>query len=264
MYDSGKGQFIDLGILDVLQMFGRAGRPQYETQGVAYIITGSDKADHYITAVNQQIPIESTFVNGLADALNAEIALGTVASIDEAVRWLGYTFLHVRMRKNPMVYGMSATDLLNDPALGTRRRDLVLAAVRLLSNNGMVIYDQHTDKLESVSLGKIASKYYIRSASIEIFNATLRPNMTEADLLTVLSKSTEFNQIAVRESESEELKNLVENVIPCQVAGAADTNTGKTNVLLQAFICRAQLVDFALISDMAYVSLKYLHYEADH
>jgi hypothetical protein len=47
VYDSGKGAFVDLSILDVLQIFGRAGRPQYEDQGVGYICTTSDKVDHY-------------------------------------------------------------------------------------------------------------------------------------------------------------------------------------------------------------------------
>lgn len=41
----------------------------------------------------------------MMDALNGEIALGTVASVPEGVRWLGYTYLFVRMRKNPMQYG---------------------------------------------------------------------------------------------------------------------------------------------------------------
>jgi antiviral helicase SLH1 len=42
---------------------------------------------------------------GIVDALNAEIALGTVVNTHDAVRWLGYTYLFVRMRKNPFVYG---------------------------------------------------------------------------------------------------------------------------------------------------------------
>lgn len=41
----------------------------------------------------------------MRDALNAEIALGTVANVAEGVRWLGNTYLFVRMRKNPMQYG---------------------------------------------------------------------------------------------------------------------------------------------------------------
>jgi antiviral helicase SLH1 len=208
---------MDLSVLDVLQMFGRAGRPQYETHGVSYICTTSDKIDYYITAVNQQVPIESKFVAGLVDSLNAEISLGTVSTVDEGVRWLGYTFLHVRMRKNPMVYGLSASEVANDPALGNRRRELVLSAARILSKNGMVEFDDGLETLASTELGQIAARYYLRSASIEIFNSLFRPKMTEADLLALLAKSTEFQQVAVRESEAEELKRLVENVIPCQV-----------------------------------------------
>jgi len=45
------------------------------------------------------------FTSGIDDALNAEIALGTVTNVIEGVRWLGYTYLFVRMRKNPFQYG---------------------------------------------------------------------------------------------------------------------------------------------------------------
>jgi len=44
----------------------------------------------------------------MVDAMNAEIALGTVATVQDAVRWLGYTYLFVRMQKTPLVYGGSA------------------------------------------------------------------------------------------------------------------------------------------------------------
>lgn len=43
----------------------------------------------------------------MVDSLNAEISLGTVANSHEAVRWLGYTYLFVRMRKNPFQYGLN-------------------------------------------------------------------------------------------------------------------------------------------------------------
>lgn len=36
-----------------------------------------------------------------------QIALGTVTNVDEAVRWMSYTYLYVRMRANPLVYGIN-------------------------------------------------------------------------------------------------------------------------------------------------------------
>jgi hypothetical protein len=38
LYDSKKGAFTDLSMLDVLQIFGRAGRPQYDKSGRTIII----------------------------------------------------------------------------------------------------------------------------------------------------------------------------------------------------------------------------------
>ena len=45
------------------------------------------------------------FKTGMIDALNAEISLGTVSNTRDAVQWLGYTYLFVRMRMNPFAYG---------------------------------------------------------------------------------------------------------------------------------------------------------------
>jgi len=82
---------VDLGILDVLQIFGRAGRPQFDKSGVGTIITSYDKLNHYLSLLTNQFPIESNFVNCLADNLNAEIGLGTITNVEEAIEWLSYT-----------------------------------------------------------------------------------------------------------------------------------------------------------------------------
>ncbi|KAK4050583.1 putative steryl acetyl hydrolase mug81 [Microbotryomycetes sp. JL221] len=254
VYDAGKGSFVDLGILDVLQIFGRAGRPQYESQGVGYICTTYDKMDHYVSAITQQHAIESKFVEGLVDSLNAEVSLGTVTTMDEGVRWLGYSYLFVRMRKNPLVYGMVIDDVLQDPLLGSKRMALMNNSVKRLLETQMVKHDAELGSLEPTDLGRVASKYYIKHGSIEIFNTQLRPTMSEADVLKLISASTEFAQITVRDNEVVELKKMMETVTPCQVQDATETSAGKVNVLLQAYISRAYVEDFALVSDTAYVA----------
>ena len=137
VYSAQEGKFIDLGILDVLQIFGRAGRPQFEDTGIGMICTTQDKLAHYLQAVTAQVPIESRFSKHLVDNLNAEIALGTVTSVPEAVQWLGYSYLFVRMQRNPLTYGIDWAEQRDDPTLVQRRRQLVIQAARTLQQSQM-------------------------------------------------------------------------------------------------------------------------------
>jgi hypothetical protein len=82
--------------------------------------------------MTRQLPIESRFISHLADHLCAEsalflhifvvycyigclktadaailVTLGTVTTLEEAVKWLSYTYLFIRMRRNPMVFTAS-------------------------------------------------------------------------------------------------------------------------------------------------------------
>ncbi|KAI0068945.1 Sec63-domain-containing protein [Artomyces pyxidatus] len=264
VYDSSKGSFVDLSVLDVLQVFGRAGRPGLETSGEGYICTTEDKLTHYLDAVTSQNPIESQFEKGIVDAMNAEISLGTVANVNEAMRWLGYTYLYVRMRKNPFFYGMPRDEPADDPTLGNKRKRLVLTAARFLVEARMISFDENTGAFTIADLGRLAAKYYIRYKSIIIFNKEFKLKMSEADVLNMLSKSTEFDQIQVRENEMVELKSLLD-VIPCDVKvfdvkdGSDDATVqldsqDKVNILLQGYISEMRVEDFALVSDMGYVA----------
>jgi len=53
-----------------------------------------------------QIPLESQMLRSLADQLNAEVVQGSVSNLKDAVNWLGYTYLYVRMLKNPKHYSI--------------------------------------------------------------------------------------------------------------------------------------------------------------
>lgn len=46
------------------------------------------------------------FISSLRDNLNAEVVLGTVTNVKEACAWLGYTYLFIRMKMNPLAYGI--------------------------------------------------------------------------------------------------------------------------------------------------------------
>lgn len=37
MYDAKKGSFVDISMLDILQIFGRAGRPQFDSVFIIFL-----------------------------------------------------------------------------------------------------------------------------------------------------------------------------------------------------------------------------------
>jgi activating signal cointegrator complex subunit 3 len=253
VYNAEKGGFMDLGILDVLQIFGRAGRPQFDVEGTGIIITGHERLAHYLALINRQIPIESTFIKALPDHLNAEIVLGTVTNVREAVAWLSYTYLHVRMVRNPLAYGVPTLERDADPSLASHRQALVLAAARRLDKLQMIRFDERSGGLFVTDLGRIASHFYLSNASVETYGTLLRQNMTDADVLSMISQSSEFQNINCREDEQKELERLLKEACPIPVKGSADSQFGKVNVLLQAYISRARIDGFALTSDTMFV-----------
>lgn len=107
IYDPNLTDSRDLSILDVQQMFGRAGRPQYDTSGEATLMTSHNKISTYIGSLTNSSAIDSKFMKFIKQALNAEVVSGTVTNEDEAFDWLKYTFLAVRLKRCPEVYGCS-------------------------------------------------------------------------------------------------------------------------------------------------------------
>ncbi|QPG74274.1 hypothetical protein FOA43_001599 [Brettanomyces nanus] len=254
VYNSKAGGFIDLGISDVLQIFGRAGRPQYESHGVGILCTTSDRLDHYITLLLEQHPIESKLADKLVDNLNAEISLGTVTNVDEGVQWLGYTYLNVRMKKNPFAYAIDWKEIANDPLLVQKRRDMIIVAAQRLHKLQMIVFDERSNALISKDLGRVASDFYLLSESVEVFNQLINPEVTEADVLSIISMSSEFDNIKFREEESKELEDLKEHKAVCEIDRKLETSQTKTNILLQSFISRAAVKDSALYSDTNYIA----------
>jgi hypothetical protein len=46
---------------------------------------------------------------------------GTVTNVKEAIAWMSYTYMFVRMTRNPLAYGIAWSDLAVDPRLDAKR-----------------------------------------------------------------------------------------------------------------------------------------------
>ncbi|KIY53142.1 putative RNA helicase [Fistulina hepatica ATCC 64428] len=236
IYNPEKGRWVELSPQDVLQMLGRAGRPQYDTYGEGVIITNHSELQYYLSLLNQQLPIESQFVSKLADNLNAEIVAGTVRNRDEAVQWLGYTYLYVRMLKDPALYGVSVDyQDENDVGMVQKRADIVHSAAVILEKSQLLKYERSSGRFVSTELGR-----------------HLRPTMSTLELFRVFALSNEFKLIPVRQEEKLELAKLLERV-PIPVKEGADEPAAKINVLLQTYISQLKLDGFVLVADMVFI-----------
>lgn len=252
VYSPEKGSWTELSPLDMLQMLGRAGRPQFDTFGEGVIITEHTSLQYYLSLVNSQLPIESQLASRLPDALNAEIVLGNVNNIEEAAAWLGYTYFFVRMQANPALYGCDPAMLKYDPTLYRRRKDLAHSAALVLDKNNLIRYDRRTERFHSTALGRVASYYYVSHTSIATYNEHLTPTLNEIDLLRLFSLSSEFKNIIVRADEKEELQKLM-NRVPIPTKEAIDDPAAKVNILLQCYISRLPLEGYVMGVDMTYV-----------
>ncbi|KAF2085665.1 Sec63-domain-containing protein [Saccharata proteae CBS 121410] len=252
IYSPEKGSWVELSPQDVLQMLGRAGRPQYDTYGEGIIITTQTELQYYLSLMNQQLPIESQFMSRLVDNLNAEVVLGNVRSRDEGVEWLGYTYLYVRMLRSPGLYSVGA-DYEDDEALEQKRVDLIHSAAVVLERCNLVKYDKKTGKMTATELGRIASHYYITNNSMATYNTHIQPNISTIELFRVFALSDEFKYIPVRQDEKLELAKLLGRV-PIPVKESIEEPHAKINVLLQAYISRLKLEGLALMADLVYVT----------
>jgi pre-mRNA-splicing helicase BRR2 len=253
VYSAEQGRWVELSPMDVMQMMGRAGRPQFDTQGEGFIITTKSEVLFYLSVLNQQLPIESQMIARLVDLVNAEVAIGSIASLAEGSSWLGYTYLYVRMLRNPTLYGVSIDEKESDELLERRRLELIHACFGILHDAGLVLYNRRTGQVQGTDLGRVATDFYISHETMSVYAQHLKPDLNDIELLRLFALSGEFKYMRVREEEKLELVGLA-NRVPIPIKESLDEPSAKVNVLLQAYISNLKLDGLALASDMVYVT----------
>ena len=141
---------------EILQMIGRAGRPQFDDTGVAVILTRSDKRVKYENLVAGTQPLESQLHLQLVEHINAEIGLGTICDIPSAKSWLRSTFFFIRCRANPKYYGVTR----NDDAIDSMIEERCISSIEVLLNHGLI--ENVEGRFRSTAYGEAAARYYLR------------------------------------------------------------------------------------------------------
>ncbi len=81
---------------DIIQMAGRAGRPQYDPEGDAYILVPIRNYDDHVKRLTKPVYITSQMINPkvLAFHLVSEIHHGVIKSLDDVYDWYSRTLAH--------------------------------------------------------------------------------------------------------------------------------------------------------------------------
>ena len=198
----------EISSLDLLQMLGRAGRPQYDDRGFGWIIAPRNRAQDFLRMLNKGSCIRSQLHKTLSEHLNAEISMGTIKSRADARTWLDGTFYYVQHPQSSV--------LLNDHIHG-------------LVEHGFAV--EANEHLAPTDLGRLASRYYLRLSTAQSFRQ-LKERPTDDELLDAVSSAEEFADVVVRRNELATIKRMLPSY-----NGAKS----KVRAILRAYIERGEV-----------------------
>ncbi|GIY50588.1 activating signal cointegrator 1 complex subunit 3 [Caerostris extrusa] len=236
-YFDGKIQrYVDFPITDVMQMAGRAGRPQFDTEGVAVVLVHDIKKNFYKKFLHEPFPVESSLIKVLPEHLNAEVVAGTVATKQQCLDYITWTYLFRRLLQNPGYYGL---DSLEGEHINAFLSGLINQCLGTLAEAGCLVVDDDERTVTPTVMGKIASYYYLNHRTILWFTHKLTRDVSIVDMLEILCGTQEYEELPVRHNEDATNKKLAEEcIIPLE---AFDSPHTKANLLLQAHFSRLQL-----------------------
>ena len=191
---------VDMSPLDILQMLGRAGRPGYDDVGYGWVVCDRADADKYRQLLEEGKEIESRLAEDLDSHLNAEIAMGTIRGLDDVMAWLETTFYYRRAQSNPDAYGFDTL------------KQRVRATLESLVDRGFVEMGEELS-IAATTLGRLASKYYLRLETAARFHDLAeRETISADDILEGVAGAAEFHSVSARQSEADAVDDVLSGV----------------------------------------------------
>nr|XP_034365044.1 probable ATP-dependent DNA helicase HFM1 [Arvicanthis niloticus] len=243
------GVFEEYSETDILQMVGRAGRPQFDTTATAVIMTRLSTREKYVQMITCNDTVESSLHRHLIEHLNAEIVLHTITDVNIALDWIRSTLLYIRALKNPAHYGFVSG--LNKDGIEAKLQELCLKNLKDLSSLDLIKMDEDIN-FKPTEAGRLMAWYYITFETVKKFCA-INGKETISDLISMISSCDEFLDVQLRISEKRTLNTLNKDpnriTIRFPMEGRIKTREMKVNCLIQAQLGCIPIQDFALTQD---------------
>ena len=214
---------------DILQMCGRAGRPQFDPQGDAYIIFPPNNLRENIDLCTKAANVESKLIEKSATDeyqtfifhLLAEIYCKRVSNISEIDLWYSKTLACFQNKK----YNLE------------QLKELLVKLARL----SCIKYDEKTGSLQIAALGKISVLFYVNPFIVAAYSRNF----------TALFSKDQFNDIHICLALANHQENLIGSI-------SADDQVNMRN-----FIEKLNKVTTASYPD-AVIKNAFIHHRALH
>ncbi|KAK4237802.1 hypothetical protein C8A03DRAFT_15674 [Achaetomium macrosporum] len=232
-------RLVEYSDLEVMQMLGRAGRPQFDDSATAIILTRAANKERYQKMVSGQEILESTLHLNLIEHLNSEICLGTIYDLASARRWLGGTFLSVRLRKNPNYYQLTG-GTTSPSQIDERLEEICERDIKQLQDAELVT--RH-DALRCTEYGRAMSKYMVEFSTMKLLLQIPRAVGMEA-LITILSQANEFKEFRFKQAERPLFREINQSpLIMYPIKEAVTQTRHKVSLMIQAHLGCVQYPD---------------------
>ncbi|XP_053681653.1 probable ATP-dependent DNA helicase HFM1 [Sabethes cyaneus] len=229
----------------IFQMIGRAGRPQFDTFGVAVIMTQRAKQKYERLAAGS-IPIESYLHQHLAEHLNSEIVLQTITDLRSAMDWIRSTFLYVRALAAPTRYGLSIGDDQNRSQIEQKLEELCRTELNALEAYSLTVIakDQGANPADVMTIsstvyGRLMAQYCLSFRTVKLLRK-IKGTEPLLEIFTILTHCDEFAAFKCRNSDKRTLNELNRSTanatIRFQLRGRIQTTTAMVSCLLQAVL----------------------------
>lgn len=257
-YEHARG-FVPMPRSQVTQLIGRAGRPQFDTSGVALILTEHGSVDFYKRMLLNADEVESHLGESLPEFVCTEVVQKTISDAGEAIHWMNSTFLALRMKKAPHRYRSSsiaasataAASSSSSVASGSPEK-LVLDCVDGLVQKGLLKYSE--DGSVSALIGaELLTRYYLRVETVCHLLESANRAVSLEDAFRVLIEAAEFGDFPIRMGEKGLLNDLAKSAATRFPLGAKKvaSTADKVSVLLQAMLQSHAIDNWQLKQDGA-------------
>ncbi|KAJ8934567.1 hypothetical protein NQ318_017266 [Aromia moschata] len=233
-------------ITDVIQMVGRAGRPQFDNTGVACVMVQENKKNFYRKFLFEPFPVESNLLEFLPDHVNAEVANGNITTKGQLVEFVQSTFFYRRLLGNPSYYQMEPD---SDPDQYVN--ELSDSVIATLQEHDCIASQEEEMKFlyEPTFLGMLAAQYYLSYKTLYFLSENIRPDSSMEDLLKLICQVEEYRLLPVRHNEDNINRDLVRE-LGIKSSFPYDSPALKTLIMVTCYLLDINLPNQEYVLDL--------------